>query len=86
MDKVYSLSVSKLFQVQQIQFNYASFNSLTMYNLQEPDTKELLKGIKERMLVGEARSGEDFDLVTTLNFDNTFKVVCDFEEHQKQKH
>jgi len=58
---------------------------LTVHHLQDPDTKELLKGIKERRLVREARSGEDFDLVTTLNFDNSFKVVCDFEDHQKQK-
>ena len=58
---------------------------LTIHHLQDPETKELQKHIKERRIVREARSGEDFDLVSTLNFDNSFKVVCDFENYQKQQ-
>ncbi len=48
-----------------------------------PDTNKLKNNIKERRIVKEARSGEDFDLIASLNFDNSFKVVCNFEGYQE---
>ena len=50
-----------------------------------PETNKLQKNIKERRIVREARSGEDFDLIATLNFDNSFKVVCNFEDYQEKQ-
>ena len=58
---------------------------LTIHHLQDPETNKLQKNIKERRIVREARSGEDFDLIATLNFDNSFKVVCNFEDYQEKQ-
>ena len=58
---------------------------LTIHHLQDPETSKLQKNIKERRIVREARSGEDFDLIATLNFDNSFKVVCNFEDYQEKQ-
>ena len=58
---------------------------LTIHQLQDPETNKLQKNIKERRIVREARSGEDFDLIATLNFDNSFKVVCNFEDYQEKQ-
>ena len=58
---------------------------LTIDHLQDPETNKLQKNIKERRIVREARSGEDFDLIATLNFDNSFKVVCNFEDYQEKQ-
>ena len=46
---------------------------------------KLLKSSKDRRLVREARSGNDFDLVASLNFDCSFDVVCTYEELQDKK-
>ena len=58
---------------------------LTIHHLQDPETNKLQKNIKERRIVREARSGEDFDLIATLNFDNSFKVICNFEDYQEKQ-
>ena len=58
---------------------------LTIHHLQDPETNKLQKNIKERRIVREARRGEDFDLIATLNFDNSFKVVCNFEDYQEKQ-
>ena len=58
---------------------------LNIHHLQDPETNKLQKNIKERRIVREARSGEDFDLIATLNFDNSFKVVCNFEDYQEKQ-
>ena len=58
---------------------------LTIHHLQDPETNKLQKNIKERRIVREARSGEDFDIVASLNFDNSFKLICDFDDLQEKQ-
>ena len=59
---------------------------LTVNYLEDKDNpNKLLKSSKDRRLVREARSGNDFDLVASLNFDCSFDVVCTYEELQDKK-
>ena len=57
---------------------------MTIHHLQDKETNKLQKSKKERRVVKEARSGEDFDLVATIENDNSFKVVCNFEDYQNK--
>ena len=58
---------------------------LTVHYLSDKDTNKLLKSKRERRIVREARSGNDFDLVATLQNDNSFNVVCSFDDLQERQ-
>ena len=64
-----------------------SIKNKKIINIDQPSliNKKLLKHKKERRVVRVARSGEDFDLVSTIENDNSFKVVCNFEDYQEQQ-
>ena len=39
---------------------------LTIHYLKDPETNKLQKNIKERRILSEARSGDDFDFINTF--------------------